>query len=152
DGLALLRSKDFRLAGHGQARPQPDHADRRAEPAPVGTSAGEKIDGREFCVQARSSRPAIAINANFLVGTLNARYNRQPVALLCEQREAATAYNPERPARSPNCVACHGSRFCQSTRMEFNRDLELMRVDSRGGWIDEFASPECNAAQLGNLV
>ncbi len=30
-----------------------------------------------------------------------------------------------------------------TTRMGLYRDLELMRVDSRGVWIDEFASPDC---------
>jgi outer membrane protein TolC len=31
-----------------------------------------------------------------------------------------------------------------TTRMAFYRDLELMRMDSRGVWIDEFATPDCS--------
>ena len=35
-----------------------------------------------------------------------------------------------------------------STRMEFYRDLELMRVDARGVWIDEFAPSDGAAPAL----
>jgi outer membrane protein TolC len=34
-----------------------------------------------------------------------------------------------------------------TTRMALYRDLELLQVDSRGVWIDEFASPDCTAPE-----